>query len=50
MLVTDPGTVHEMVTTFHDAYGAVVATHDCSAQNQPPHPSPEPGARFRKTL
>jgi len=35
MLVTDPGTPHEMVTLFHADDGTVLATHYCSAQNQP---------------
>ncbi len=35
MLVTGPGTPHEMVTMFHRADGALLATHYCSAQNQP---------------
>ncbi len=35
MLVTDPGSPHEMVTMFHRDDGALVATHYCSAMNQP---------------
>jgi len=35
MLVTDPGTPHEMVTMFHRDDDALVATHYCSAMNQP---------------
>ncbi len=35
MLVTDPGTPHEMVTMFHRDDGGLLATHYCSAQNQP---------------
>jgi hypothetical protein len=35
MLVTDPGTPHEMVTMFHADDGSVLATHYCAAQNQP---------------
>jgi hypothetical protein len=35
MLVTDPGTPHEMVTMFHADDGPVLATHYCSAMNQP---------------
>jgi hypothetical protein len=35
MLVTDPGTPHEMVTMFHGDDGALVATHYCAAMNQP---------------
>ena len=35
MLVTDPGTAHEMVTMFHRDDGALMATHYCSAMNQP---------------
>jgi hypothetical protein len=44
MLVTDPGTQHEMVTLFHDDDGALLATHYCAAMNQPrmkAKPSPE---------
>jgi hypothetical protein len=35
MLVTGPGTEHEMVTLFHDDDGALLATHYCAAMNQP---------------
>jgi hypothetical protein len=35
MLVTDPGTPHEMVTLFHEDDGALLATHYCAAMNQP---------------
>jgi len=35
MLITDPGTPHEMVTMFHRDDDALVATHYCSAMNQP---------------
>lgn len=35
MLVTDPGTDHEMVTLFHEDDGALLATHYCAAMNQP---------------
>jgi hypothetical protein len=35
MLVTDPGTPHEMVTMFHRDGDALLATHYCSAMNQP---------------
>ncbi|MFL5274179.1 MAG: hypothetical protein ACJ79E_19130 [Anaeromyxobacteraceae bacterium] len=35
MLVTDPGTPHEMVTLFHEDDGALIATHYCAAMNQP---------------
>ncbi|HTO99447.1 MAG TPA: hypothetical protein VMK66_20505 [Myxococcales bacterium] len=35
MLVTAPGTPHEMVTMFHRDDQALVATHYCSAMNQP---------------
>lgn len=35
MLVTDPGTPHEMVTMFHRDEDALVATHYCAAMNQP---------------
>jgi len=35
MLVTDPGTPHEMVTMFHRDGEALLATHYCSAMNQP---------------
>jgi hypothetical protein len=35
MLTTDPGTAHEMVTMFHRDDGATIATHYCSAMNQP---------------
>jgi hypothetical protein len=35
MLVTDPGTEHEMVTLFHPDDGALLATHYCAARNQP---------------
>ena len=35
MLVTDPGTPHEMVTLFHQDDGALLATHYCAAMNQP---------------
>jgi hypothetical protein len=35
MLVTDPGTPHEMVTMFHLDDGAPMATHYCAAMNQP---------------
>jgi len=35
MLVTDPGTEHEMVTLFHEDDGALLATHYCAAMNQP---------------
>jgi hypothetical protein len=35
MLVTDPGTPHEMVTMFHRDDDALMATHYCSAMNQP---------------
>ena len=35
MLVTDPGGSHEMVTMFHRDDAALLATHYCSAMNQP---------------
>jgi hypothetical protein len=35
MLVTDPGTPHEMVTMFHRDDDALLATHYCAAMNQP---------------
>jgi hypothetical protein len=35
MLVTDPGTDHEMVTMFHADDGQLLATHYCAARNQP---------------
>ncbi len=35
MLVTDPGTPHEMVTMFHRDDDGLVATHYCSGMNQP---------------
>lgn len=35
MLVTDPGTPHEMVTMFHRDDGTLLATHYCAAMNQP---------------
>lgn len=35
MLVTDPGTDHEMVTMFHRDGEALLATHYCAAMNQP---------------
>jgi len=35
MLVTDPGTPHEMVTLFHADDGPILATHYCAAMNQP---------------
>jgi hypothetical protein len=35
MLVTDPGTDHEMVTMFHPDDGQLLATHYCAARNQP---------------
>jgi hypothetical protein len=35
MLITDPGTPHEMVTMFHRDDGALIATHYCAAMNQP---------------
>jgi hypothetical protein len=35
MLVTDPGGAHEMVTMFHRDGDALLATHYCSAMNQP---------------
>jgi hypothetical protein len=35
MLVTDPGTPHEMVTMFHPDDGTLLATHYCAAMNQP---------------
>jgi hypothetical protein len=35
MLVTDPGTPHEMVTMFHRDDDALMATHYCAAMNQP---------------
>jgi hypothetical protein len=35
MLVTDPGTPHEMVTMFHRDDGALIATHYCAGMNQP---------------
>jgi hypothetical protein len=35
MLVTDPGTEHEMVTMFHRDGEALLATHYCAALNQP---------------
>jgi hypothetical protein len=35
MLVTDPGMPHEMVTMFHRDGEALLATHYCSAMNQP---------------
>jgi len=35
MLVTDPGSAHEMVTMFHRDGEALLATHYCSAMNQP---------------
>jgi hypothetical protein len=35
MLITDPGTPHEMVTMFHKDDDALMATHYCSAMNQP---------------
>ena len=35
MLVTDPGSPHEMVTMFHRDDAALIATHYCSAMNQP---------------
>jgi hypothetical protein len=35
MLVTDPGTEHEMVTMFHRDGEALLATHYCAAMNQP---------------
>ena len=35
MLVTGPGTPHEMVTMFHRDDAALMATHYCSAMNQP---------------
>jgi hypothetical protein len=35
MLMTDPGTKHEMVTLFHEDDGALMATHYCAGQNQP---------------
>jgi hypothetical protein len=35
MLVTDPGTPHEMVTMFHLDDGTPMATHYCAAMNQP---------------
>jgi len=35
MLITGPGTPHEMVTMFHQDDVALMATHYCSAMNQP---------------
>jgi hypothetical protein len=35
MLTTDPGGRHEMVTMFHRDDAALLATHYCSAMNQP---------------
>jgi len=35
MLTTGPGTPHEMVTMFHRDDAALMATHYCSAMNQP---------------
>src|SRR5690242_19181389 len=35
MMITGPGTPHEMVTMFHRDDAALVATHYCSAMNQP---------------
>ena len=35
MLITAPGTSHEMVTMFHRDDGALLATHYCAAMNQP---------------
>ena len=35
MLTTDPGTPHEMVTMFHRDGDGLLATHYCSAMNQP---------------
>jgi hypothetical protein len=35
MLMTDPGTPHEMVTMFHRDGDALLATHYCAAMNQP---------------
>ena len=35
MLTTDPASPHEMVTMFHRDDGALIATHYCSAMNQP---------------
>jgi len=35
MLTTGPGTPHEMVTMFHRDDTALMATHYCSAMNQP---------------
>jgi len=50
MLVTDPGTSHEMVTMFHRDDGALVATHYCSAMNQPRMRSTSPGAPGKLTF
>ena len=35
MMVTGPGTPHEMVTMFHRDDASLMATHYCSAMNQP---------------
>ena len=35
MMVTGPGTPHEMVTMFHRDDANLMATHYCSAMNQP---------------
>jgi hypothetical protein len=48
MLVTDPGTPHEMVTMPRRDGEALLATHDCAAMNQPrmtalTAPLPSPG-------
>jgi len=46
MLVTDPGTPHEMVTMFHRDDASLLATHYCAAMNQPRlklQPGKDPG-------
>ncbi|HTP50523.1 MAG TPA: hypothetical protein VMK42_07490 [Anaeromyxobacteraceae bacterium] len=50
MLVTDPGTNHEMVTMFHRDDGGLVATHYCSAMNQPRMREVQPGEKGKLTF